>query len=141
MASKPESTFIASVHKHLPPVEELYRVKMNNPYTAGMADVWYSGQNDLWVEYKFLVLPKRDSTVIDLCRGKNPALSDLQQEWLRSRYDEGRNVWVIVGCKEGGVVLQGRLWERPLTVREFRAWLEPRAAVAQTLRNFLTTPL
>lgn len=93
MAKQPEGTFIASVHKHLP--EGLYRQKNHNPYNGGIADVWYSGERDLWVEYKFLVLPKRDTTVIDLVGGKEPSISRLQQEWLHSRHCEGRNVGVI----------------------------------------------
>jgi hypothetical protein len=95
MSAKPENTFISSVHKHLP--VELYHMKNNNPYNSGIADVWYSGvEQDLWVEYKFLVIPKRGDTVIDLVGGKNPSISALQQTWLKDRDVEGRNVGVIV---------------------------------------------
>ena len=131
MAAKPESTFIASVHKHLPPT--LYRVKNNNEYTAGIADVWYSGVHDLWVEYKFIVVPKRPETRIDLLTGKNPAISYLQQEWLRSRHGEGRSVGVIVGSKDGGIWLPGVAWEQPFTAKDFLAHLRTRKDLADTI--------
>lgn len=141
MAAKPETTFIQSIHRHLPPVSELYRMKNHNEFNAGIADCWYSGRVcDLWVEYKFLVLPKRETTVIDLCGGKNPALSHLQQDWLRCRHQEGRNVWVIAGCKEGGVVFVDMAWERPVTAAQFKASLLSRAEIASRLISFLTDP-
>ncbi len=97
MSSKPESTFIRSVHKHLPLV---YHEKMNNPFRGGTPDVWYSGDlGDLWVEYKFLPhVPKRTFT---------PALSPLQEHWLKCRYSENRRVAVVVGTPEGGYILEG----------------------------------
>lgn len=141
MAAKPENTFIASVHRHLPPPSELYRLKNHNEYNAGVADCWYSGVNDLWVEYKFVIVPKRASTMIDLTGGKNPPLSALQQDWLASRHREGRNVWVIVGCREGGVVFKDMAWEQPVTAEEFRNHLCSRAGVAAEILSFLlTTP-
>ena len=131
MAAKPESTFIASVHKHLPPT--LYRVKNNNEYTAGIADVWYSGARDLWIEYKFIAVPKRPETRIDLLTGKNPAISYLQQEWLRSRHGEGRSVGVIVGSKDGGIWLPGVAWEQPFAAKDFLAHLRTRKDLADTI--------
>lgn len=134
MAAKPESTFIAAVHRHLPPLAELYRMKNNNPYISGIADCWYSGQRDLWVEYKFIVVPKRPDTVISI------DLSALQRDWLSSRHIEGRNVWVVVGCKEGGVVFEDTTWEQPITAAKFRGRLLGRPGVAQHLSSFLLAP-
>lgn len=133
MAAKPETTFIASVHKHLPPT--LYRVKNNNEYTAGIADVWYSGVRDLWVEYKFIVVPKRPDTVIDLITGKNPAISYLQQEWLRSRHGEGRSVGVIVGSKDGGVWFPGLTWDATYPAKKFLSLLQTRKDLAGTIEK------
>lgn len=133
MAAKPETTFIASVHKHLPPT--LYRVKNNNEYTAGIADVWYSGVRDLWVEYKFIVVPKRPDTVIDLITGKNPAISHLQQEWLRSRHEEGRSVGVIVGSKDGGVWFPGLTWDATYPAKKFLSLLQTRKDLAGTIEK------
>lgn len=139
--SGPETNFYNSVHRHLPPVSELYRMKTNNPYVSGPADFWFSGSGrDLWVEYKFIALPKRDTTIIDLTAHSaktQPDLSVLQQDWLNGRYDEGRNVWVIVGCKEGGVVLKDKTWMDSWTTARFKTELRTRQDLAQTLRHFL----
>jgi hypothetical protein len=102
VAVKPENTFIASVNRHL---KTTYFEKTNNPFRSGIADVWYSGkQGDLWVEYKYAPsLPKTQ-----LYR---PDLSARQIKWLGDRYDEGRNVAVILGLPQGGVVYLHREWE------------------------------
>lgn len=119
----PENTFIGSVHKHLPIT--LYRVKNHNQYNSGIADVWYSGSKaDLWVEYKFVKVPVRDATVIDL------GLSALQKEWLTARANEGRNIGVIVGSKDGGVWLPRSSFEYPLDARTFRAIVRSRKDLA-----------
>lgn len=131
----PENTFIASVHRHMPPITELYRMKNHNQYNAGIADVWYSGKQDLWVEYKFITVPKRNDTVIELV---GDYVTPLQDDWLASRHAEGRNVWVIVGSKEGGVVYQNTTWRQPTTAGEFRRHLRTRAELAATLTSFLT---
>lgn len=129
MSRQPENTFIASVHKFLP--RELYRQKNHNQYNGGIADVWYSGPKaDLWVEYKFEVLPKRDDTIVPI------DLSPLQREWLTSRHGEGRNVGVVVGCKEGGVWFPGTTGCGPgLSVKVFRTKLITRNAVAELIRR------
>lgn len=114
MAVKPENQFISSVHKYLPPKDTLHREKMNNPYSSGTADWWYSGNKaDLWCEYKYLPkLPVRANIL--------PELSELQKEWLAGRYREGRNVAVVVGSPEGAVVYRELEWLLPLTPAEFR---------------------
>lgn len=131
MSRKPENTFIASVHKYLPP--ELYRMKNSNMFNSGIADVWYDGRRDLWLEYKFLVLPKRADTVIDLVSGKQPAISALQQMWLRDRHNNGRQVGVVVGCKAGGVWFPGVSWAEPITTKEFIDDILPRPKLAQLI--------
>jgi len=123
MASKPETTFTGSIERHLP--QKLYREKMFNSYRGGTFDKWYSGKiSDLWVEYKFITLPKRDATLI------YPDLSGLQLKWGLDRHKEGRNVWVIVGCKEGGVILQSHEWDTPIRCDEFRSRLMKRSELA-----------
>ncbi len=130
--SGPENTFIASVHRHLP--VDLYRMKNHNQYNGGIADVWYSGtQYDLWVEYKFITVPVRDDTMVDLVHGRNPELSHLQQEWLESRHVEGRYVAVIVGCKDGGVWYPPVTWTTPITAVEFRERIVSRNTLAQQI--------
>jgi hypothetical protein len=123
--SKPETSFYQALHRHLP--RGLYHEKMHNPYHGGTWDVWYSGARDLWVEYKHVLLPVRPATLVPI------ALSALQLEWGRARYAEGRNLAVIVGCREGGVLLRDLAWEQALTCAAFRARLLTRPALAAAL--------
>lgn len=128
MAQKPETTFYQSVNRHLPP--QLYHMKTFNPYIAGPADSWYSGpKGDLWVEWKYQALPKRGSTLV------RPDLSDRQAQWLTSRHNEGRNVAVILGCSDGGVVYEDLSWEQSLTCGEFRARLKTRKQLAEWIEG------
>lgn len=139
MSRKPETTFIESVHRHLPPMDELYRMKNHNEFNAGIADVWYSGTaSDLWVEYKFIAVPVRDTTVIDLVSGDKPAISHLQQAWLTERHAEGRNVGVIVGCKDGGVWFPGVSWDKTYTAKQFRSDILARKALAKVINDLVS---
>lgn len=126
MASTPENTFIAGVHKYLPAGRvDPYWMKNNNIYTAGIWDCWYSGMaRDLWVEYKFEKLPKRPGTIVPI------DLSALQLDWGKARHEEGRDLAVIVGCELGGVIFVNREWEQPLTAAEFVERAIPRREVA-----------
>lgn len=125
MSTKPETTFIQSVHRHLP--SNVYHMKNNNPYTGGIPDVWYSAAKaDLWVEYKFLPrVPQRGEI--------SPAklLSPLQVEWLTGRNKEGRSLAVIVGCPTGGIILRSPVeWTSNLTASEYTQRLLDRKAIA-----------
>ena len=133
MSSKPESQFIASVQRHLPPEHEFHREKMANPYRGGTADSWYSGTRaDLWVEWKFIILPKRPETVIDLAK----ELSPLQQNWIAQRRVEGRNVWIGIGCKEGGVLLRDSTWPLAMPCKLFKLSLLTRPQIAASILEF-----
>lgn len=131
MSTKPETTFIASIHKFLP--KDLYRMKNNNPFTGGVPDCWYSGDScDLWVEYKFIPrLPSRGNV--------RPNLSALQLDWLNNRYREGRNVMVIVGTPEGGVIFRCEEWARDISAKEFNTRLVTRHALAQWIEQEVST--
>lgn len=131
MSRKPESTFSKSVHRYFPPVDELHREKMNNPYNSGTADFWFSSVRDLWVEYKFVVLPKRADTLVKV------ELSELQKLWVDNRVAEGRNVWVIVGCAAGGVIMKNGEWHRAWTKTAFEQRILTRQLVAEHLLSFL----
>ena len=79
-------------------MHSVYRMKNHNAYVGGIPDCWYSNNaSDLWVEYKYIPVSKPRKAVI-------PDLSELQIRWISDRFLEGRDVWVIVGCKAGGVV-------------------------------------
>lgn len=122
MANKPETTFIGSIHRLIP---QVYAEKMNNPFRAGTADVWYSGElGDLWVEYKFIERIPDSKEIV-------PDLSPRQVRWLGNRLDEGRNVAVVLGTPTGGVVYRRRSWLIPQSKAELEARLMTRAQLAQ----------
>lgn len=95
MSSGPENRFIKSVNDKLK--KEIYCEKMHNPYRGGTADVWYSGKRDMWIEYKWInSVPKKGVLI--------PALSSLQGIWCTNRFNEGRTVFVVVGCPLGAII-------------------------------------
>lgn len=129
--SGPENRFIASLHRLLP--KEVYAEKMHNPYRGGTFDVWYSGKKrDLWVEYKWI--PSVPVSAITV-----PNLSPLQVAWGRGRAGEGRNVVVIVGCPEGGVLYDTpQMWEAGLYAVQFKQAIATKHAIVAWLVNFTT---
>lgn len=131
MAQKPENRFRDALHRYLPRETPgvFHHEKMNNPFFSGTADDWYSGnRGDLWVEYKFIVLArKRDTTNIPLA---SQMLSARQLLWLNGRHDEGRNVHVVVGCEDGGVVFSNKAWNHDITVFDFKPHIIPRKDLA-----------
>lgn len=131
--SKPENSWRLGCYKYLP--TSVYHEKMHNPYRGGTPDDWFSGSaRDLWAEVKFIVVPKRDSTLI------TPNLSPLQLQWLTDRRAQGRNCWVIVGCKEGGAILPYPKQWYGLPTADFRARLISRKAIAASIEQFVNTP-
>lgn len=129
MAQKPENRFIDRVNDKLPIkkrrgsakareryLHHMHYEKMANPYRGGTADSWYSGKNDIWVEYKYLPTMPVTKVVKPL-----EMLSTLQQEWLNERHAEGREVYVIIGCPDGGVVLKDGEWNSELSAQQFRS--------------------
>lgn len=136
MAQTPENQFIDGVHQYLPKEgpNRVYWMKNHNEFNSGIADCWYSGfQSDLWIEYKFISVPVRDNTVVSLVDGSKPVLSELQQHWLRMRYEEGRATGVIVGSTKGGVWLPDTEWALPISAGEFREKLMSRKQLAECI--------
>lgn len=122
MASKPETTYIKGVHKYL---TQSYYEKTNNPFRSGTPDVWYSGNlGELWVEYKFIERIPKNAEIL-------PEVSPRQAQWLANRLAEGRNVAVVVGSPEGGVIYRRANWLIALSPAEFRKLMVPKEAVAK----------
>lgn len=125
LAAKPETTFTASIHKLLH--KQIYHMKNNNQYVGGIADVWYSGLGgDLWVEYKYLPRTPSRAAVKPLT-----LLSALQAAWLKDRFKEGRNVAVVIGCPDGGVVLTRLAWENEIPAKDFVTLLRSKKELAE----------
>jgi hypothetical protein len=93
MSTGPETTFKNAVNKKL---TGLHNQTTYTPYYSGTPDHWYSGNHDLWIEYKFNgAVPTR--TV----RSWETLLEPKQYRWCDNRQREGRNVWVVCGYKNG----------------------------------------
>lgn len=103
---------------------------MSNPYRSGTFDDWYSSDpRDLWVEYKFQ--PKLKSVKADL--------SPLQYHWGSERFLEGRNMAVIVGMPQGGIILTREEWETRVPVLEVEKRLKKRAELCRIITAFVTS--
>lgn len=102
---------------------------MFNPYSSGTPDVWYSGTaDDLWVDYKYLTKVPKSAPII-----VQKMLSQLQRLWLGRRYNEGRNVIVILGTPNGSWVYDKLSWDWPngITPSELAAFGRTRKEVAE----------
>ena len=104
-----ESDFIRKVHGKLP--REIYRWKISDRFTAGVPDAYYSGKSDLWIEYKLEKTPTQNI---------RPKLTELQKQWLRERYHEGRNVAVVVGLPKGFLLFRELEWEKSKPLKDQR---------------------
>ena len=95
-----EKSFIDKTHKKLP--LSIYKWKINDPYTGGVPDCFYSGPaGHCFVEYKFKKeLPKRDTTPI------NFNLSTQQQLWLTERSKQGVPCYVALAVDNLVVLTQ-----------------------------------
>lgn len=107
-----ESDYWQALRKKLK--NRVYTWKINASYARGVPDCWLSGSlQDLWVENKRVAT---DSPPLSLdLTDHTKYLTLLQQMWLKERYDEGRNVAVIVFGKPGHLFLDGLDWNRPIT--------------------------
>jgi len=92
---------------------DVYAWKISDRFTAGVPDAYYSGPaTDLWVEYKHIPKPPKTTN-------QCPALSSLQQKWLRERMEQGRNVAVIVGLgTRTGIILTGERMFQPIDLSQ-----------------------
>jgi hypothetical protein len=95
MAKGPELTFKNAVNRKLTcPI--LHNQTTYTPYYSGTPDHWYSGNHDLWVEYKF-----NGSVPTKIVRSWETLLEPAQYRWCNRRSQEGRNVWVVCGYTNG----------------------------------------
>lgn len=120
-----ETTFWQSLRKKLHP--RVYALKLNLRFTAGVPDCWLSGsEDDLWLELKYL---QQLPPIVDCTN----LLTTLQQEWLKRRYAEGRNVGVLIGSTDGHVYFPGLSWQEPMTRGTFQQQAQTTKDVAEML--------
>ena len=127
-----ETSYIKSIHRQLS--TDVYRWKINDRFTNGVADTWYCGNNGkhLFVEYKFVALPVRPTTVI------KPDLSPNQVTWLTERRDQGIPVAVIVGSDEGGVLIGDlTLATEGMTCKKFKSVMLSKKEIARTIEGLV----
>ena len=140
MGMKPENTFINSLNDKVPIKRRkrsakaraahrgpgIHYEKMNNPYSSGTADSWYSGnKGDIWIEFKWL--PK---TPVRATVDPTKLLSALQRDWLNERVEEGRKVYVVIACPDGCVLLENLAWNDVYAANTFRSLLRSKEALA-----------
>ena len=135
MATTPENKFIGRVHKQLDKICSAYHMKNHNQYIGGIPDCWYSGKSaDLWIEYKYV-----DPLPVNVPIRPAKLLSTLQVDWLNARHTEGRNVAVIIGCKDGGVLLRHTEWDAEIPIQEFKSLIKPLPDLAEWVKEQIET--
>jgi hypothetical protein len=81
--------------------------------------------------------------VIDLMNTKNDyCLSMLQQQWLHARFKEGRNVTVVLGFPQGGMVFTSLEWEQQWRSddREIESRLDLATWISMTTKGSYEAP-
>lgn len=125
MAAKPETSFTKRITSRLP--KSIYVMKNHNVYTGGVPDLWISGDKaDIWCEMKYV-----DPLPVSVPIRPMKLLSPLQAEWLSKRYDQGRNVAVIIGCKTGGIILEDKKWQDEIPPTLFQSLIKSHAQLAE----------
>lgn len=137
MAKKPEAQFRDGVHKYLPKMEKVHHEGVGGAYSKGIPDQYYDGKcYDLWIEWKYANhIPKN----LNLLNTTSPKLSEHQQRWLKRAYNNGRNVCVIVGFPEGGIILSAMAWEETWPKEIIKEMIMSRKELAQYITDFVTT--
>jgi len=108
-----EHGFIKAVHRHLP--AELYRWKIHDTYTGGVPDAYYCGPaGSLWVEYKYIKLPKRESTIVTYCT------TEQQRVWLTKMQKYGQLTTLIIGWDKHATLIDPQLINSPLNSGELQ---------------------
>lgn len=96
-----------------------YVWKVNANYEAGVPDWFASDKSAWWIENKRIKNgAKLPPLVLDLTVHKD-YLSINQQLWLQRRFDEGRNVGVIVFGQAGHIWLPGKEFMTPVSREEY----------------------
>lgn len=125
MSRKSENKFMDAVHKQLP-ADAIYKMKITPAFSSGEFDTFYEGHaRDLFVEYKFLELPKRYDTMIHF----DKMLSPKQVQWGNRRYSRTSASdrvapHLAVGCRDNdryyGIFIQYTPDMAPINTKTFK---------------------
>jgi len=123
-----EHGFVRSVHRQLSP--DIFVWKINDTYAGGVPDAFYAGPaRCLFVEYKYIKLPKRPTTLI------RTGLSEQQKLWLNRMFNLGKPVAVVLGSDQGNIILTNSQWSNSLTADCFKQQAISTKAVASWIES------
>tara|TARA_R100001460_G_scaffold5433_1_gene15112 strand:- start:10788 stop:11213 length:426 start_codon:yes stop_codon:yes gene_type:complete len=123
-----EHGFVRSVHRKLS--SDVFVWKINDKFAGGVPDAFYAGAaRYLFIEYKYIKLPKRSSTPI------KTGLSAQQKLWLNKMLGMDKQVAVIIGSCSGSLILR-QDWDRPIPAELFRQRAMSTEAVAQWITAY-----
>lgn len=123
-----EHGFVRSVHRQLSP--DVFVWKINDKYAGGVPDAFYAGPaRCLFVEYKYVKLPKRDTTLV------KTSLSEQQKLWLDRMLGMDKQVALVIGSVLGSIIID-KNWDHPIPTGLFRQHAMSTQAVAQWISSF-----
>jgi hypothetical protein len=94
MATKPEARFVNGVHRYLR--GEVHHESLYSPYVRGRPDQYYESFGGIiLIEYKY---------ISRIPPNVYPALSTLQEQWIKRAYKHGIKTAVIVGYENHGYI-------------------------------------
>ena len=113
---------------------DTYEWKINDNFTNGVPDLFLEGiTRDLWVEIKYITLPKREKTIV---RPYN-LLSGNQKLWLDRRYARRQDAILLLGTDKGAVILTGGQWANEYSDGELALLATSRKTCAKKLYSFI----
>ncbi|MCA9367016.1 hypothetical protein KC887_01985 [Candidatus Kaiserbacteria bacterium] len=119
-----EHGFVKAVHNHLRKTPDIRIWKINDNYAGGVPDAWYcapEGRN-LWIEYKYINAPKRDTTIIDVAS----LLAPLQRQWMVDHVAYGISCAIVIGSESGILMYSGIEWRIQVTAKTIKNGLKPK---------------
>ena len=123
-----EHSFIRAVHRRLP--ADILRWKIHDSYAGGVPDAFYAGvARCLFVEYKFVKIPVRDSTNLRI------GLSEQQKLWLNKMQDLDQFVAVVIGSQASAIILLDGAWNQSITKADYMHHASSVANVACWIHN------
>lgn len=116
------------MHRQLSP--DIFVWKINDKYAGGVPDAFYAGPaRCLFIEYKYVKLPKRDTTLV------KTSLSEQQKLWLDRMSGMDKHVALVIGSVLGTIIID-KDWDYPIPTELFRQHAMSTKAVAQWISAF-----